>query len=762
MKAGVNTEDSTERDPKMPFCVDLLFTVLEAYLAKGNFDALAPLVKAEHPLLNAEIMDFEECVSVLLTVMLNLLREGYCLADKEVRNEVAIIFSMVTNFPAASSHFVASGALINMITYVCVAEAGRDYWKFYAQPLANNRYFVSIFDVDIQFKSVVLLAISDVLAYNDPDALLLAASSPLLPVLLMYLEADSLEPASRLSLDSMYGDTNSSQFLAAASKSTIGSPSRLEMPTLERTHGTEKPHFIKQLSITQLRELQVIAVKFLALNANKVISEYVRLNGVMRIVSIIVHYCQSTLDEHRSIVFHSLLLLRNCLTSSRVTRKQLVEMHAIEPLLFLLKTAEEDQTRAMAARIISKLCSDNNAAAQGQLVEHHGLEIIIDTLHFYSIQRKALVGRKSGVYVPPSGNEDTNDLLGQDPNAGDVPTVLVATLDCLNRGLVGNEDSESYFADCEGVDKLLELLEVSPYTLRAPVLRLLSDLLENPLLVTFLMAWRSGKSMRSAPKLIAHAWVDEEVRLDGKRDKGGVLCNLSDPLGSHVWPTLEADLAKVQGPNGELQTSQFSTRAPLLSSSMSVSRLAEAINASKSMDHNSVPLNVRGKVLETDFRGVIAHIFHLIGIFEVDNMGSPLKSPDGELQLDEVNKMLLSLVSSTVETLSPAENQVLAIAKRYATLREGKEWKKLAKKLHEEGIVPIEADQALVDEQLKKAFDAAFTVQLEQMDLQSDETKTSQLGETAFHENLIAMRSQTLRAEMIKRSKSNRSARSIG
>ena len=84
------------------------------------------------------------------------------------------------------------------------------------------------------------------------------------------------------------------------------------------------------------------------------------------------------------------------------------------------------------------------------------------------------------------------------------------------------------------------------------VLALLSDLLENSLLIQFIHGWRSSKTLQSTAKLLCRAWLDEEARLgcirpgvlslNGRRKccypsrdcVGGVLAEREHPLGSHL------------------------------------------------------------------------------------------------------------------------------------------------------------------------------------------------------------------------------------
>ena len=84
------------------------------------------------------------------------------------------------------------------------------------------------------------------------------------------------------------------------------------------------------------------------------------------------------------------------------------------------------------------------------------------------------------------------------------------------------------------------------------VLALLSDLLENSLLIQFIHGWRSSKTLQSTAKLLCRAWLDEEARLgcirpgvlslSGRHNcfypyhdcVGGVIADLEHPLGSHL------------------------------------------------------------------------------------------------------------------------------------------------------------------------------------------------------------------------------------
>jgi hypothetical protein len=49
---------------------------------------------------------------------------GHCMADKECRNEVAIVLTLIISFPAAVPTLTHTNTFIQFVTYGCLAEAG--------------------------------------------------------------------------------------------------------------------------------------------------------------------------------------------------------------------------------------------------------------------------------------------------------------------------------------------------------------------------------------------------------------------------------------------------------------------------------------------------------------------------------------------------------------------------------------------------------------------------------------------------------------
>ncbi len=834
--------DNSPRDPQVSFLIDTLWTCLDAYLGQapavglsGNSNSTNPDEHITLAQLSAvPIMNFEFGIQILLNLFLMLMHQGYRLADKECRNEVLVCLSMLATFPAALPAFLSTGALNVLVTYTCVVEMGESprVWPFYTQPIAKARNYNSIHDIDLQLKRSMWLTIADILANDDPEALLCVASSPLQDNLIGYLEFNSLESQavgspSRASSQNhensaepspgrSRGHTNANQGDLQEGSITLGKDQqRQQIPGF---------HYLRQLPHNQLLELQVQAAAFLAECSPKMLGEFVRVGGPVRLLDITHIYSKSRVPEHKALVYQCLLLINRCLMLSKEVCDTMQDENAIETFLTQFEYSDEEDTRTLVARLISILCSKGNTICQAQLRDQNGIFLMIRVLAQYAEKRRSQVGRKAGLSLnavnePEDGaGGPTEEALG-----GTVSIMVIAILDCLSRAVVGNKKSEVVLAGNEGVDALLNLLEVSQMLQRVQVLRLLSDLLENRKMLSFLHAWRSPKTMRPAAQLIAHCWLDEEARLGVQREQG-ILNNINDPLQCHAWP-----IDTVSQEPGQSLSSEGSLT--LGNKSLAVSRLSDAISKAR-MVNGLVPSQLREEVLQTDTRGTIACILALIGVIDAYNATPPgYVGPYGDnimLNLDQDSSLLIApnfagsiddggaevalqvdvngelvggiseaksaekekgqfsplgspmqhpgvgvaphnqsalmdgeagFSASQVPTviinnepgLGPSDRQVVAIANQYAALREGEWWRSVHEDLQSAGVEPVEADLEKIQSRLKIAFDAAFTVQCEQMELHEHDIAAKKDVEDAFVGQIMAKKEQQIKTLYLKK-----------
>jgi hypothetical protein len=897
------------RDPQVTACVDLIWTVMDSYLSlvppttMGHADepaaqppspsfgspnrgggsslslllddgsvgdelpsspggqggssgpsAAAMLILSGRPLalttlLQQNIMDFNDVVNSLIKIFVTLMHEGYRMADKECRNEILICLSMISTFDLAVSSFMSSGALQVFASYACIAEVGPREWSFFHRPIAKLRNYGGVHDVDLQLKRELWLVIMDIVAKDDPDALLTLASSPLMDTMLAYLEYDSFEPAP--SKGSIVADESHADSQYSPQRSRTGMPSSSqvmgeekdtrvtyddESPGQQKSNNNQSGHeledpsnfqtvnfggpntylsseahaqtgkFLKQVPLNQLLELQVVAATFLATAGPKAMGEFLRINGPVRILDIAYKYSRSAVPEHKALLYQCLLLLNRCLMLSQEVKLIMEAENAIETFLTQFEHTDEDDTRTLVARLISVLCSNGNTVCQQQLREQNGIRLLVRVLLHFTESRRVQVGKKAGVKIQfqPEGEDNGGS---EDNTGGQVSILVVAIIDCLQKSIVGNKKSESAFAQEEGMDMLLNLLEVCQFIQRVQILRILSDMLVNNKLLSFVFAWRSPKSMRTAAQLFAHCWLDEESRLNVARGKDGVIVNVEEPLKNHEWP-----VDTVSQQPGESVSSDGSLT--LAAKSTTVARLSEAINQSRQV-FGLVPEKLRSDVLSKDTRCVLARIFSLVGVIDsynrdppggyfedqidaasllelgsqviVDGDGNPtLVGLEGSIMAGENSidqtageekdggvggqkhqesavmqgggagvfggsmSQSVTVVISNDPGMEPRERQVLAVANQYNVLREGEWWRQVREELTENSIEPIESDSYLIQSKIGQAFDASFVVQTEQMELSGSADAQKKGDEEAFISQVLAKKEQQIKTAWLR------------
>ena len=423
-------------------------------------------------------MDFDAVVNVLLSVFTTLVHDGYRMADKECRNEILVCMSMLSTFKLAAPP-LASNALTIFTTYACIAEVGKSSWSFFARPIAKVRNFGSVHDIDLQLKRGLWLVVMDILAGDDPDAILTVSSSPLMDTLLAYLEYDSFEPVPSKGSMVLGESTSGGNFSPSRSRSQVlpdggasgvnNNQNNQNQPhttspmdngegsgMLQNGHELEDPsnyqtmnvgpksylspeaeasaaRFFSQLPLNELLELQVTAASFLATNAPKLLGEFLRIQGPVRILDIAYKYSRSNVPEHKAMVYQCLLLLNRCMAMSDEVKLIMEAENAIETFLLQFEHTDEDDTRTIVARLISILCSGNNQVTQQQLREQGGITLLIKVVLKYAEHRKVQAGKKAGVKI--AHQHDGDDAPGDDGIGGTVSILVVAVVDCLQKPL---------------------------------------------------------------------------------------------------------------------------------------------------------------------------------------------------------------------------------------------------------------------------------------------------------------------------------------
>jgi len=528
------------------------------------------------------------------------------------------------------------------------------------------------------------------------------------------------------------------------------------------------PPILQSLPVTQLREFQVLAMTILAANAHRMMAEFLRIKGPTRALDVLCKYAQSPLPEHKSLVYHTFLLLNRNVMMSSIVNHRLENHDGIRVFLHFFEFSDDEAARAQSARIMTVMCR-KSVKSQQQLRQIKGIAPLVHALQSYSERRHAVVGKLAGVsFSSLGGDSDQEAASGSDDNGGEMSVFAISILDCIHNAILGNEKSEVVFAQKEGIDALFDVLEVSPHIHRSMILRLICDLFDNHRLISYAYAWRSHKTMRSIGQLLAHCWMDEEVRIGCLRDKDGVICNIWNALGDHTWPVPED--------SGSVLLTESGAPSPDGRSS-TVARLNTAILAARVGSSGASLAALREKAQASDMRCVIAAIFQLLGFLAsphpVDIGGQPQQEHPEESAEEKLNSensvkgflRTVTMVGENVgkagkvmtpeeladQNLSPTDRQVISLATRYGILREGQWWSEIRQSLADRNVVAVDEDTNLADAMTQRVFAAARAIQFEQMELGVVRLQDKQTEEDVFFNHIIQQKNQQIKSEYLKR-----------
>jgi len=353
-----------QRDPRILSSIELMWNVLEHFLEQ--FKSTNPSPEDMRNILSQyadRVVDFGRAVPVLQSIVRFVLSDGFRLADKELRNEVVIILTMLAQFPSAVGYFIDAGLFHLLITYACIEEAGAHSWDAFSKDIGKYRNFATISDVDLEYKRGLWFIISELLRSNDTDALSIVASSPLYATMLIYLEQDSTEISKKTESSTMNDGLNLSTSLG-----TLGNNNITVVDTMNITDTSlvldKKKTLINSLPLSKLRDFQQLAATFLLHNAPRGLDVFESLQGPIRVLSIVVKYCLSEIAEHKSLIFTCLMILHKCIVLSHSVRQFMEENSIMQTFLYVYQKTEQERTQAQALSLVATLCEDDNTPMQ--------------------------------------------------------------------------------------------------------------------------------------------------------------------------------------------------------------------------------------------------------------------------------------------------------------------------------------------------------------------------------------------------------------
>mmetsp|Transcript_28281 Transcript_28281/g.34349 ORF Transcript_28281/g.34349 Transcript_28281/m.34349 type:complete len:858 (-) Transcript_28281:68-2641(-) len=187
-------------------------------------------------------------------------------------------------------------------------------------------------------------------------------------------------------------------------------------------------------------------------------------------------------------------------SSLPVFKEELGELGALELALEMFTNpGSAHSSREHAVAILSLLCTDMEVNQK-----------IFRKLEGIKAVKNALVGLKDVDHTLPTA-------------------YATQVVDCLWNAIVANRKTLARFLAMDGMEALMDLLEVCNAYLYPVILSCLADILENPKSHPFFHEWRSSTNHILAPQLLLNIWRNEE-NARKMTSELGVITNINRPM----------------------------------------------------------------------------------------------------------------------------------------------------------------------------------------------------------------------------------------
>ncbi|CAM9752955.1 unnamed protein product [Chrysoparadoxa australica] len=494
------------------------------------------------------------------------------------------------------------------------------------------------------------------------------------------------------------------------------------------------PAILSRLPVTSFKVMQSQAIAALVALAPKATAKFHALGGHIVTMQYLERCGTESDQEH---LIRGAVMLLTTVVGLPGLQDDLGEIGAVQTMLAKYSQTLGTDLKADVAAIISRLCV-GSVANQTYFREADGIPLFVQTIKTYCEGRVRALHQERRHRASASGGsgEDAAAKFGSDSGSSrtsmgsagstfDTLNPLIAhVVDLLWNAVIGNRKSEARLLQCEGLDSLLDLLEVCPSIMRHQVTAVIADLLQNKRAVTYAHAWRSDCDMLTVGQLLTRLWIAEEARLGVSRP-GGIVQNLASPLQKHEVPEVEAALDSSEGREEGL--GDASTAGPDESAlppqdtragrGGALKQLSMALKASRG---GGAEPNLRA-VAALDLRGNISAVLEVVG-FE-----------------------------QAMEGLSPSETMALLVAKHFSDFKEGEAWRSVRALLVAAQVKPIAADAALLEKYIGAADAVAREVQSFQLSCAEAHAAAKQEREKQFLASILFQRDQELRQALIKR-----------
>ncbi|GMI12631.1 hypothetical protein TrLO_g13021 [Triparma laevis f. longispina] len=720
-----------DRDETLNLCVEILWNCLEH--SSNTLNHSSPAISRAELIKKRRTGNTMYCLSDKVGIMCktfrNLLQRGFRNKDKETRNEVLILSSLIARNKRSHNFFLSSSFVKVMSVYATVAEVGTDPDGDGEEVShVDPHNFATVSPADLELKRILWGLLSE-LSRANADILDVVVESPLIETLLMYLDTDL--DGDGIPDDAMYTEPEVDEE-EVVDEDGDGVDDKLQVAGVMGATGAQS--IISRIPRTQLRVLQSQALMVLLNLAPRAPDKFKALGGPI-VVLRFLDWCDDN-PLNRELIQGALMLLISVVGLPGL-QEELAQMDAIRIMLQRFNDhGSPESLRADAVRIIGRLCS-RHEGNQELLRKNLGIMPLVKELEEYCKHRRIICG-KPKVSATGKHQAEQQEEEGAGGSMGGsaketISPLIVAVVDCMWSSCVGNRRSEARLLQCEGQDALLDLLEICPRLMRNQIVGLLADLMLNAKCIPYLTAWRSDRSMVSAVSLLMRLWEEEEVRMKKER-VDGVITNLWRPLGPHVagapvpkrpihyfneFGLLGEDLDG-DGIDDGLQTTQVdeTMRQGTL---VAFKKLENALAAGAKRTGGNLEAKLKKSMSGEDMRGKIGGLIECIGWEQAK------------------------------ENLSAHEKLTLTMVQNHRIFVRAEEWMAVRDSLVCDSTKPILADALLIGSHLEEAFNVATSVSAEQGVLYEEKMQAIENEESNFFGSILLQRDQEIHQLQIKK-----------
>lgn len=630
-----------------------------------------------------------DTIALLKRFLKKMLQHGYRLEDKQLRNEVVIVASILAQRKPCAKKFMETGFVDLLVEAVAPPEGS-------AITPEQKRYYLSPHPYDVEFKQLVLFLLCQ-LCQSEDQVAQLVKRSPFVPALITLLDPK----CKKHPLYSAYKQT----YLVSVQLDALRVLAKLAL-VMPLVFDTEC--FCRVLALMQ--ELDV---------------ERQRLEALTHLTTELEHNVHLSLEALR--FFHNTKHL-DCFKSAL---ESIPEFSSVLTRLSTLGEAGgEVGLEAGHSKVIPTVNGSINVSAANMAMNpveksfhpHASVETrIYDNEKPKSSAMKlgcAVTVRETALSLlaglaPTLGFSDVSFVLSRieldSMNFAQTQAYLSFAVQLLAQVVIGDASREFQFVSRGGCERLLDLMEQGPSILAGQIIGSLTDLAKNPFAKNNLLAWRSHKSSQTAVQLILDVIAKE---LCGS--KNGM--NNNQSLEQTLREPFEKFLEAVYRNSKELavETEEKTARKP----QGYPAKLRGALERSKSISPKGEQQALN------NVNDLCIAVYVLLDVL-------------GFEKVQEEHK------------LSFKHLKILTILSGYKSLVLGHVWRQIKEDLEADGLNPIEPDQALLDEQLEKAVEECEEIycQLDEVDVK--EYKEMQEQDRQFYRKILKRKGQELEAKQL-------------